>query len=138
MLMLSYFVLFSLITVIFSFEPCCTTCKYFIPHKNTEKSLSLGKCNLFKDVANYNDKRILFNNFAVHCRNDENLCGKDGVLYEEKNDDIEKDIINDYKELNNRCCGEVNEKDEIEQLEKDFFEIFQRIKKYNKKRIYKN
>jgi hypothetical protein len=44
--------------------------------------------------------------------------------------------MNEYEELNNRCCGEVNEADEIEQLEKDFFEIFQRIKRHNKKVVY--
>jgi hypothetical protein len=88
-------------------------------------------------------KEIIVHNFAAHCRNDENLCGKNGFLYE-YNDEDSKDVSeneneNNYKELNelnNRCCGEVNEKDEIEELERDFFEIFQRIKKYNKKRIY--
>ena len=44
--------------------------------------------------------------------------------------------MNEFNEINNRCCGEVNESDEIEQLEKDFFDILQRIKKHNKKKIY--
>ena len=48
---------------------------------------------------------------------------------------IKNNFLDDYNQLNNRCCGEVNETDEIEQLEKEFFEVFQRIKKYNKKRV---
>jgi hypothetical protein len=96
---------------------------------------------MFKNTCyNTQGKEIIVHNFATHCRNDENLCGKSGFLYEAKDEKEYEDsadvIENDYKELNNRCCGEVNEKDEIEELEKEFFEIFQRIKKYNKKRIY--
>ena len=48
-----------------------------------------------------------------------------------------EDISDEYEELKNRCCGEVNETEEIEQLERDFFEVFQKIKKHNKQRIYK-
>jgi hypothetical protein len=40
-------------------------------------------------------------------------------------------------ELNNRCCGEVNEQYEIEQLEKDFFDLYQKIKRFNTKKIDK-
>ena len=133
--MLSYLFLFSLITTIISYEPCYTTYRFVIPNK---KSINiLGKYKLFKDIANYRDKSVVLYKFSEHCKNDETLCCKLGEVYEETND-IEKDIINDYKELNNRCCGEVNEKDEIEQLEIEFFEIFQRIKNYNKKRNYNN
>jgi hypothetical protein len=45
------------------------------------------------------------------------------------------EIINKYNELINRCCGEVNEKDEIEDLEKEFFDLYQKMKKHNKKNI---
>ena len=47
-----------------------------------------------------------------------------------------KQLADDWENLTNRCCGEVNETDEIEQLERDFFFILQKIKKHNKKRIY--
>ena len=82
-------------------------------------------------------------NYASHCRSNENLCGKSGFLYEsiksnEENNKLEEEKLKNHLiELNNRCCGEVNETDEIEQLEKDFFEVFQKIKRHNKKRIYK-
>lgn len=52
-----------------------------------------------------------------------------------ENMENEKDLKNEYETLLNRCCGEVNETDELEQLERDFFEIYQKMKKYNKKRI---
>jgi hypothetical protein len=95
---------------------------------------------MFKNTCyNAKGKEVIVHNFATHCRNDERLCGKSGFLYEAKDEGLSEVSENDCKELNelnNRCCGEVNEKDEIEELEKEFFEIFQRIKKYNKKRIY--
>ena len=139
--MLSYLLLLSFINIIFAYEPYCASCKWFFPISNNKLNNDLGLCKMFKNTCyNTQGKEIVVHNFATHCRNDENLCGKSGFLYEAKDEkeyeDSEDVIENDYKELNNRCCGEVNEKDEIEELEKEFFEIFQRIKKYNKKRIY--
>lgn len=132
--MLSYILLFSCMALVFSYEPSCSSCKYFIPHfKNNN---DLGLCKMFKTTP-YPDTNILISNFAVHCRNDENLCGKTGNFYEPDSEIIQKNFFNDYEELNNRCCGEVNEKDELEELEKEFFELFQKIKKHNTKRIYK-
>jgi hypothetical protein len=118
----------------FSYEPSCSSCKHFIPHfKNNN---DLGLCKMFKTTP-YPDTNILISNFAVHCRNNENLCGKSGNLYEPDSEIIQKKFYDDYEELNNRCCGEVNEKYELEELEKEFFELFQKIKKHNTKRIYK-
>jgi hypothetical protein len=95
---------------------------------------------MFKNMPyNSKGKEVTIYNFAAHCRNDERICGKSGFLYEAKDEDCVDVSETDYdelNELNNRCCGEVNEKDDIEELERDFFEIFQRIKKFNKKRIY--
>jgi hypothetical protein len=91
---------------------------------------------MFKNTPHTNTD-VLIANFAVHCRNDENLCGKTGIFYEPDYEIINKNFYNDYEELNNRCCGEVNEKYELDELEKEFFELFQKIKKHNTKRIYK-
>ena len=52
------------------------------------------------------------------------------------NNNNEGHIENEYETLLNRCCGEVNETDELEELEREFFEIYQKMKKYNKKRIF--
>ena len=118
---------------IYSYKPSCTNCKWFIMPNNGINA-DLGLCSKFKDTIYDKGVEKVIYNFATHCRNNENLCGKEGLLYEENNET--KQIKMDYEDLNNRCCGEVNEKDEIEQLERDFFEIFQRIKKHNKKTIY--
>jgi len=83
------------------------------------------------NISPKSDVIVPLPNFAMHCRENENLCGKSGYLYENKDKD------NDLEELQNRCCGEVNENDELEQLEREFFEVFQKIKQHNKKRIYK-
>jgi hypothetical protein len=91
---------------------------------------------MFKNTP-YLDNNIVVHDFAVYCRNNENLCGKTGYLYEINDENIKNPFEDEYDELNNRCCGEVNESYEIEQLEKDFFELFQKIKKHNTKRIYK-
>lgn len=130
--MLSYLLLLSYFCLVLTFEPSCYSCKFYIPHKSNP---DLGLCKIFRDYVNLNKKDILVNNLAVHCRNNENLCGKSGFLYEDNNS-IDKEIPDQYEELKNRCCGEVNETDEIEELEREFFEVFQKIKKHNKKRLY--
>jgi hypothetical protein len=132
-----------------AFDPPCSSCKFYIPNK--KEQLELGLCKMFTtNVSPKSDRIEPLPNFAIHCRNNENLCGKSGFLYEKaesdnKNSKIELDpesgfdreIINEYEDLKNRCCGEVNEEDELEQLERDFFEVFQKIKKHNRKRLYK-
>lgn len=142
--MLSYLLLFTIIYSVFSFEQSCTSCKNYIPHNKGNPDL--GLCKMFKNLAYPGEDTVILYNFAAHCRNDENLCGKTGFLYEPvsvtsnnkiDNDKINNDIKTDYDILTNRCCGEVNEKDELEELERDFFELFQKMKKYNTKRVYK-
>ena len=131
--MLLYLLLLSFANFVFSYEPSCASCKHFIPHINNKPGL--GLCKMFKNTP-YQDTNIIIHDFAVHCRDNENLCGKAGFLYEPDEETIRKNYSDDYDELNNRCCGEVNEKNEIEELERDFFELFQKIRKHNTKRIY--
>lgn len=133
--MLLYLLLLSFMSTVFSYEPSCTSCKHFIPHFTNKPDL--GLCKMFKNT-NYIDTDIVIHDFAVYCRNNESLCGKPGHLYELNDDSVQKKFLDDYEELNNRCCGEVNEKYEIEELEKEFFELFQKIKRHNTKRIYKS
>ena len=138
--MLSYLIIFTFISITFAFDvPSCSSCKWFIP--NNKGNPDLGLCKMFRYTYIHKGTEMIQHDFSTHCRSSEKLCGKTGYLYEaldgNNNEAIyEKEIINDYEELNNKCCGEVNETDEIEQLEKDFFEIFQRIKRHNKKTIY--
>ena len=144
--MLSYVLLFSLLNIILAFDPPCSSCKHFIINKRG--TLDLGLCKLFTVKVSPKEDSITLPNFALRCRNDENLCGKTGFRYEaihENNNPTtgssvnEPDValLNELDDLQNRCCGEVNESDELEQLEKEFFEVFQKIKKHNRKRIYK-
>ena len=128
--MLPYLIVISFIMTVFSYSPACMSCKHFIPNKNLNNDL--GLCKMFQETI-YNNGYIRLYNFATHCRNDENLCGKSGFLYEDN-----PEIIDQLNELTNKCCGEVNEKNEIEELERDFFEIFQRMKKYNTARKYRS
>jgi len=136
--MLPYFIALSFFTLIYAFEPSCSSCKFYIPHNNGDTTL--GLCKIFKNTP-YNNKDIIIYDYASHCRNNESLCGKGGLLYEQSDVFFEKKLLDDYEDIKNRCCGEVNEKDdidELEKLEKEFFEIFQKIKKHNTKRIYKS
>jgi len=145
-LLLIFFIFIS--SKINAFEPSCSTCNHYIENKIRPE---LGCCKMFKNFI-YNDKGKEKKNlyeYSMHCRNNENLCGKSGFLYEEKinienlikNSDYidynEIEITDSFNELNNRCCGEVNEDYEIEQLERDFFDLFQKIKRFNTKKIYK-
>ena len=130
--MLSYLIVFSILNVLLAFDPPCTSCKFYIPHKGV--SSGLGLCKIFTTNASPNSNVITpLPNFAVHCRNNENLCGKSGFLYEMK--DAEK-IFEDIEDIKNSCCGEVNETDELEQFDGKLQEILEKIKKHNKKRVY--
>lgn len=98
------------ISFIFAFN--YSTCKFFISNVKN------------KDFGINNKK--LINNFALDCTNNQLNC-------ENKN-------IDEIKEkLSNMCCGEVNEKFEIEEyenLEKELLVLLQKIRKNNIKKIY--
>jgi hypothetical protein len=136
--MLFFITIITIFSGVYAYNPSCSSCKNFIPYYLGNQDL--GLCKMFKNISYNKGVEKIMNNYATHCRNDENLCGNSGYLYEpiadyDKNFLKQQEI--DFNELNNRCCGEVNEKDEIDQLEKDFFEIYQKIKNHNKKKIYK-
>jgi len=123
-----FLILFYYLGYIYAFKPLCSSCKFYTPHKSNEQ---LGLCELFKENGLNN---ILLKNFASHCRNNENLCGKSGFLYESKN--TQKIISDIIDKLDNMCCGEVNEKFEIEEYEKierELSDILQKIKTQYKK-----
>ena len=127
----------SFIRFLYAFEPACTTCKFFIPHKSSPE---LGLCNVFKEKIVNNV--FMLKNFADHCRNNEDLCGKSGFLYESK-DILSNDtnLLSEKKEIiSNLCCGELNERKDIEELERlemEFVDIYQKMRSHNTKRIFK-
>ena len=133
--MINYLIFFCYIQFVYSFEPSCTTCKFFIPNSlNT----NFGLCKLFQEnIYDYNNKEYIVNNVALKCRNNENLCGKNGTLYQTvntkfKNYEYIRKITNDKYE-------QENEKDfeKIEEIELELLDIFQKMRKHNTKKIYK-
>jgi hypothetical protein len=131
----------------------CKTCKWFIPNNNRQE---YGLCSLFKERIYIADQERLINNFAKHCRNNELLCGKEGLMHEEFTSVVT--IQEKLQQFGNRYDayidnlnqatvghGEVNEKsdiDELNNLDKEFaslskeaLELFMKVKRYNKKKI---
>ena len=141
--MFIYILFVCFMNYVYAFEKSCHSCKYFIPHLS--KNPDLGVCSFFKNKP-YENSNVIVYDYAVHCRNSNRLCGKDAYFYE-KNDNEKNDINNydktqfveSYEKINNSCCGEVNEKneiDELEKLEKEFFDVYQKIKKHNTQKMY--
>jgi hypothetical protein len=81
LLPLFYFLYININCQIYAQNKKCANCKYFIPHKNN-KIVSLGLCRMFGNKVNSNGNEKMIYNFAEHCRDDENLCGKNASLYE--------------------------------------------------------
>ena len=131
MVLISYIILLSLFNTIFALENHCKNCKFYIPTL-IGNNPNLGLCKIFKETP-YVDKNIVIHNFAVHCRNDESLCGKDGIFYEPTTNYI--DEIIDCKIDNKTIIYDDDE--EVEQIKKEFFEVLRKMKKYNTKKIYK-
>lgn len=79
--------------------PNCRTCKWFVPNINEEYS----KCKMFREKKNELSENVGFDyimyNYARHCRDNENQCGKNGYLYEKNDLFEEEDIINKIEQL---------------------------------------
>jgi len=128
----------------------CSSCKWFIPDK---KGLNdYGLCKMFKNKYGYeyNNKENVVYELANRCRNNENMCGRKGFLFEpiyndelfanfeESNHDFFEteeyktisELLEEYDYINNKCCGEVNESDELENIERDLMNILKRLKYY--------
>ncbi len=135
------YVLIMLLTSVYGFKPSCSTCKFFIPNNDKPK---LGLCTMFQDKVYNKDNNVLVKNLAVHCRRDENQCGETGFLYEpDKTDQSEqvKERMENYEYVKSVCSGEFVKEDDLtklEQLELDMVNAFQKMRRHNKKIIYKN
>lgn len=131
------------VSLVSAYEPSCSNCKFFIPNKLKPE---LGLCNMFQDTIYHNDQKKLVKNLAIHCRGNENLCGKSGFLYEpidtEKNNEKQTTTtrFENYEYIKGLCSNEFVETSdlkELEKIEKDLVEVFQRMRRHNKKMIYK-
>jgi hypothetical protein len=127
-----YFLLFCLFGAVRSFEPSCITCKFFIPNSLNP---DFGLCRMFEDKIYDKSNEHSINNFASYCRNNENLCGKSGTLYSPINKKYHY-----YEYMNDLCNGEftdVKDLEELERLEKELVDTFQKMRKHNTNTIYK-
>jgi hypothetical protein len=90
---------------------------------------------MFEDKIYDKTKEHTIKNFAVYCRNNENLCGKSGILYTAINQKFEK-----YEYIKSLCNGEysdVKDLEELEKLEKELVDTFQKMRKHNTNTLYK-
>jgi hypothetical protein len=117
LLPLFYFLYIQMNCQIYAQNKQCTNCKFFIPYKNNKHS-NLGLCKMFGTRFDYDNSKkntkIIYN-FAQHCRDDETLCGKIGLLYEE----IEPNT-NDT-EYNNPENKMFIMKDELKKIMNDYY-----------------
>ena len=141
----------------------CSKCKWFIKNENNDDfkdDFEDGYCEIFKNnfFLNYD-----FYNKYKHvneCRKNELLCGKNAYYFEPKlnnNDTPPSSSMpkekNNFKELQylrekiiemeEQNCGEVNEKYDLENWEREYKQIKSRIEKImygipkNNKRFFK-
>jgi hypothetical protein len=133
----SIYLLFLSIVLVKSFTPSCKTCKFFIPNVIND---SLGQCTIFQDKVYDNKNQVtLQKNLAVHCRNDENLCGKSGYLYEPIEKDEYTKTYKNYEYIKSLCSDEIVEEtnlEELEKIEKELVVVFQKMRRHNLKVIY--
>jgi len=111
--------------------PSCTTCKWFIPNINED----YGKCKIFGEKTQVYKKKVYpfkyknqgkeefiltIYNYAKHCRDNENQCGKHAYFYE-KNDLMDMDLVTkmDYLKMNNQDLYEYTKF--IQNNKKDYF-----------------
>jgi hypothetical protein len=93
-------------------------------------------CKLFQEnIYDDNNKEYIVNNIALQCRNNQNLCGKEGKLYQSVNTKFKN-----YEYIRRICNDKSdNEKnlEKLEKLERELVDIFQKMRKHNTKKIYK-
>jgi len=143
------FILFYIVCVKFilsyNLHPPCNICRWFIPNTDFPEMVNYGFCKMFKENYISNGKKTTIYNFAKHCRNNQSMCGKEGFLFDKiTNDyDTEKEqqeisnLLDEYEEISNRLSGEVNEQNEIEEIEMEFYNLFQRVKSVIERKIEK-
>jgi hypothetical protein len=92
---------------------------------------------MFKDTIYHNDKKTIVKNLAIQCRNNENLCGKSGFLYEPINKEKKFKNYEYIKSFKQDISLYEDNLKEVEQIEKELVDIFQRMRKHNTITLYK-
>ena len=62
-------------------EHNCASCGWFI--KNNNGKMEDGMCKLFSTTTIHGKKQNVIHEYAKHCRDNEDFCGKIGALYED-------------------------------------------------------
>ena len=149
--MFSY-VIFLFIGLSCALNPTCDKCKWFIPNKNGV--YEYGFCKMFANYYYTKDEKFILNEYARYSRKNENQCGPPGYLFEPKNthnfiykNDLLnmnniKDEINHLQEklteLEEQISGEVNEKKDLEEIEREYNSILKKIAALRRSNIKKN
>jgi len=154
LLTLVFFLMFIRDTLGVGFEvnlkPNCKDCKWFVHNKG--QLYQPGQCSLFSNkIIEYGNAEIVIHRYAIQCRLNSYLCGMDGTHFtpvsssqsniniskksEKKSDSDLKElqkINDDIQELENNFNGEVCEKDEIRNLEKEIAVLRNKLEQYKK------
>ena len=154
LLTLVFFLMFIRDTLGVGFEvnlkPNCKDCKWFVHNKG--QLYQPGQCSLFSNkIIEYGNAEIVIHRYAIQCRLNSYLCGMDGShftpLYStQRNNEVSKKsekksdsdlkelqkIQDDIQELENNFNGEVCEKDEIRNLEKEIAVLRNKLEQYKK------
>ena len=152
LLTLVFFLMFVRDTLGVGFEvnlkPNCKDCKWFVHNKG--QLYQPGQCSLFSKNIEYGNAEVIIHRYAIQCRLNSYLCGMDGSHFtpslSQSNTDISKKsekreaiyikelqkIQDDIQELENNFNGEVCEKDEIRNLEKEIALLRNKLEQYKK------
>ena len=127
----------------------CQNCKWFMPnmkYETCETKNNCGFCKMFPNKILTDKEEIILYDYAEHSRKNENLCGPEAYLFDDKYIEYFKqieeglevqkkeehinDLLDEYDELESRFSVEVMEKDEIKEIEDRIKFLIQEITNY--------
>lgn len=118
----------TIINLVISYEPKCSSCKWFLPNKNG--NVDFGFCKMHKNYITNRNNNIVMYDYAKHCRDNERQCGKSGYLFEENK-------LNANTKYN---CVDLEKKYNVndEKYDKEILQMLKRCKKHNIQNFYKD
>lgn len=135
--------------------PHCSKCMWFVP--NVNKKPEDGFCKMFVNIKYVKGKTIEKDEYAVHCRKNDYQCGPEAYLFESKDDTwnlvykrvdnhlyflkqpiqnkennqeknfILQDLEEKMRELEDQISGEVNEKKDLEEIDREYIFLTEKI-----------
>jgi len=108
--------------------PRCIKCKWFVPDKLGVEDH--GLCKMHKNTYSLRkNMEVSIYEYAKHCRDNQNMCGKEGYLYEEVNE-------NENENMNENMNNNMNYSYGTYVKDEDIRKTLKRIEKFNKRRYY--